>query len=165
MSKSKFCESLPESKFCGDAQHRSKIEILRSPKDVEKCVEKSNTSKKIKLIKKEPRIETVDEDAATATTPININLLCIAICADNTQCTRVKKRGSLLCCTHAKSGTTNTNNMSAIDVWVEEVNGIAYYLDKNGNVYDTEGVLENRLNPSIIGHYSKKTENISIEFI
>jgi len=143
------------------------------------------TCKKIKLIKKrscddivyqkkEPDTAvastvTSNTSAATTTeavtTPIHNNSRCIAICADNTQCTRVKKRGCLLCGTHAKSGVTNTKNMTAIDVWVEEINGIVYYLDKNGNVYDTEGVLENRFNPVIIGHYSKNMQNISIEFI
>lgn len=91
---------------------------------------------------------------------------CIAICADNTQCTRVKKRGCLLCGTHAKNGGGSVSSRgTAIDVWVEEINGIAYYLDKNGNVYDTESVLENRPNPFIIGHYTGTKPNITIEFV
>lgn len=96
------------------------------------------------------------------------NMRCIAICADKQQCTRVKKRGCLLCGTHAKtmaSADTENQKMLAIEVWVEEINGIVYYFDKNGNVYDTEDVLENRQNPRIIGRYSGASPNICVEFI
>lgn len=118
-------------------------------------------SKKIRLVKKS---ENQCEQAAVAVTPvIDVASRCIAICADNTQCTRVKKRGCLLCGTHAKNGST-APKIATIDVWVEEINGIAYYLDKNGNVYDTEGVLENRRNPAIVGHYSGVSPNITIDF-
>ena len=94
------------------------------------------------------------------------NMRCIAICDDNQQCMRVKKRGCLLCTMHAKTMATQgedaTPKMLAIEVWVEEINGIVYYFDKKGNVYDTEDVLENRQNPRIIGRHSIASQNIPL---
>lgn len=119
-----------------------------------KCIEEENVVKCNDSIKEPSPQQSQPE--------ININSRCIAICSDNTQCTRVKKRGCLLCGNHAKN---DTSRVSVIDVWVEEINGIVYYLDKNGNVYDTESVLENRPNPFIIGKYSGIKPNISIHFI
>lgn len=117
-----------------------------------------------------PILKRPGTDATETPAPPPPNMRCIAICSDKKQCTRVKKRGCLLCGTHAKAmASSNTaepvQKMKAVEVWVEDINGIAYYLDKNGNVYDTEDVLENRQNPRIIGRYMGSSPNISIEFI
>lgn len=104
-------------------------------------------------------------DVSGTPAPPPPNMRCIAICSDKKQCTRVKKRGCLLCGTHAKAMAEPVQKMKAVEVWVEDINGIAYYLDKNGNVYDTEDVLENRQNPRIIGRYMGASPNITIEFI
>lgn len=99
---------------------------------------------------------------------------CIAICANNSQCSRLKKNGCNYCGTHDKSIKLSITAMSSnstnkkieqIEVYVEDINGIVYYLDKNGNVYNTEDVLENRKNPCIIGFYTNNNNKISISFI
>lgn len=85
---------------------------------------------------------------------------CNAKRADNKQCTRKRKDGCEFCGTHSKgaphgiatdSCTTCTKNISvsAIDIM-----GIVYYIDKFNNVYKTEDILENKLNPEIIAKCS-----------
>ena len=40
------------------------------------------------------------------------------------------------------------------EVRAEEIKGIVYYIDDEGNVYDTEQVHHGMHNPAIIGKYS-----------
>jgi hypothetical protein len=81
---------------------------------------------------------------------------CNAKRADNKQCTRKRKDGFEFCGTHSKGAphgiatdsctTCNKNiNVTAIDIM-----GIVYYVDKFNNVYKTEDILVNKLNPEII---------------
>ena len=37
-------------------------------------------------------------------------------------------------------------------VWIEEINGISYYIDKNNNVYRSD-IVNNVVNPRIIAKY------------
>jgi hypothetical protein len=91
---------------------------------------------------------------------------CIANRANGEQCTRRKQNNYDYCGTHIK-GTPHgkilvDNNdikpvVSKIEVFVQEIKGINYYIDKNGNVYLTEDIVNNSKNPSIIAKYEKKT--------
>jgi hypothetical protein len=85
---------------------------------------------------------------------------CNAKRADNRQCTRKRKDGCEFCGTHSKGaphgiatdscGTCTKNiSVTAIDIM-----GIVYYIDKFNNVYKTEDILENKLNPEIIAKCS-----------
>jgi hypothetical protein len=40
-------------------------------------------------------------------------------------------------------------------VWCEDVNGIYYYIDAVGNVYNPEDIISNKQNPKIIATYVK----------
>jgi hypothetical protein len=53
--------------------------------------------------------------------------------------------------------TTKKIEVNAIDI-----KGIVYYLDDNGNVYDTEDVISNIKNPRIIAKYEKHGDDYSI---
>lgn len=92
---------------------------------------------------------------------------CVAKRADNTQCTRRKKKGCELCGTHVK-GTPyglielNDGRKKEIVVQVKEVKGIPYYVDADNRVYNTEDVLESRENPRIVGKYITETNSIEI---
>ena len=80
------------------------------------------------------------------------------------QCTRTQKEGSEFCGTHIKStpfGVVDTGNPSKDQVNLTVVaitsNGIAYLVDNNYNVYDTEDVQGKKINPNIIGTWKSDT--------
>ena len=47
----------------------------------------------------------------------------------------------------------DTLKQSIMEVHIQEINGILYYIDKNNNVYKTEDILCNSQNPSITAKY------------
>lgn len=97
----------------------------------------------------------------------NINR-CSACRANGEQCTRRRKGNSEFCGTHNKSApdglNTETNkfnsNMRSVDIFSEDVQGIIYYIDKYGNVYNNSDILEGIQNPKIIGKYKKTSDGI-----
>jgi hypothetical protein len=95
---------------------------------------------------------------------------CCAKRASNEQCTRRKKEGCEYCGTHLK-GTPHgiidvqnepKNNTQKIEVCAQDIQGIVYYIDKSGNVYQAEDIISNKVNPKIIAKYIKNGENYSI---
>lgn len=87
---------------------------------------------------------------------------CSAYRANSEQCTRRKQQGSEYCGTHIKgtphgiiTGETQNNKQNKIDVFAQEIKGINYYIDKNNNVYNTEDIISNSKNPSVIAKYVK----------
>jgi hypothetical protein len=86
------------------------------------------------------------------------------------QCTRRKKEGYEYCGTHLKgtphgicdSGDTEKPLGQKIEVWVQDIQGIVYYIDKNYNVYQTEDIYTNKVNPKIIAKYVRTGDNYSI---
>ena len=95
---------------------------------------------------------------------------CCAKRASGEQCTRKKKEDSDYCGTHMK-GTPhgimdnqqeNKFTTQKIEVWAQDIQGIIYYIDKNNNVYQTEDIIVNKINPKIIAKYVKNGEQYSI---
>lgn len=91
---------------------------------------------------------------------VNPDDRCKAYRANGQQCTRRHKEGHDYCGTHIKGLPHGHVDVSAkkekkkeIKVWQEEINGIAYYIDNNNNVYDTYDIIESVVNPKIIGKY------------
>jgi hypothetical protein len=88
---------------------------------------------------------------------------CNAKRASGEQCTRRKQSGNEYCGTHIKGtphgeidiSETTQKSVSKIEVFVQEIKGINYYIDKNGNVYKTEDIISNSKNPVIIAKYIK----------
>ena len=77
---------------------------------------------------------------------------CCAKRANGEQCTRRKKDGETYCGTHIK-GTPHsivdeveceapTTKNVKVDIWAQDIKGIIYYIDKTGNVYDTEDIMK-----------------------
>ena len=77
---------------------------------------------------------------------------CCAKRASGEQCTRRKKNNEMYCGTHIK-GTPNsvmeeqvgeapTTKNVKVDIWAQDIKGIIYYIDKAGNVYDTEDIMK-----------------------
>ena len=93
---------------------------------------------------------------------------CCAKRANDYQCTRKRRDGSMFCGTHIKGTPHGTiENVSKenvplkqIELIAHEIKGIIYYLDNNGNVYKTEDVLHNKVNPCIIARYIKDDNGV-----
>ena len=95
---------------------------------------------------------------------------CCAKRASNEQCTRRKKEGSEYCGTHMKgtphgiieSSDDNKVTTQKVEVWVQDIQGIVYYIDKFNNVYQAEDIVSNKVNPKIIAKYLKNGDHFSI---
>lgn len=94
---------------------------------------------------------------------------CCAKRANMEQCTRRKKEGSDYCGTHVK-GTTHgvmianevVQTKQKKEVYVQDIQGINYYIDNQWNVYKTEDIINNKENPKIIAKYVKDGDKYSI---
>ena len=100
---------------------------------------------------------------------------CIAKRANGVQCTRRRKQSDVLMCgTHLKGtphgvcsedDTDNTNDTNVnyaqknilqttkVEIWIQEIKGINYYIDNVNNVYRTEDIISNKQNPDIIAKW------------
>ena len=95
---------------------------------------------------------------------------CNAKRANNEQCTRRRKTDSEYCGTHSKgtpNGFVQLNQcgdctVKKVELVLEEVNGIAYYIDNFQNVYRTEDILSSKENPDIIAKYKKEDNKLII---
>jgi hypothetical protein len=104
---------------------------------------------------------------------------CYAKRANGEQCTRKKKAGCDYCGTHTKgvpnsimddvaNGSSSAIKVSQqnVNVWVQNIKGIEYFIDSKNNVYKHEDVIENSANPQIIAKCSKNESGLhSIEFL
>jgi hypothetical protein len=93
-------------------------------------------------------------------------LRCLAKRANGEQCTRKKKDDSCYCGTHDKNrphGVVDKDNendvkLKKMEVRLQDINGILYYIDKFNNIYKTDDIIENKVNPSIIAKYKINDE-------
>jgi hypothetical protein len=103
---------------------------------------------------------------------------CLAKRANGEQCTRKKKHGCDYCGTHTKgvpcsimddeNGTDDKPklNQQSVNIWVQNIKGIEYFVDASQNVYKHEDVINNSTNPRIIAKYSKSESGaFSIAFL
>jgi hypothetical protein len=104
---------------------------------------------------------------------------CLAKRANGEQCTRKKKEGCDYCGTHTKGvpcsimddneesgGDKSKLNQQSVNIWVQNIKGIEYFIDGLQNVYKHEDVINNSTNPRIIAKYSKsETGAFSIAFL
>ena len=97
---------------------------------------------------------------------------CNAKRANGEQCTRRRKDHCEFCGTHSKGtpngliqDNENSGNIAInhkMEVFAEEIKGIVYYIDNNSNVYNTEDILSEKINPRIIAKYVKDDNKYSI---
>tara|TARA_Y100000816_G_scaffold291431_1_gene282748 strand:+ start:734 stop:1240 length:507 start_codon:yes stop_codon:yes gene_type:complete len=94
---------------------------------------------------------------------------CIALRANGEQCTRRKRNDCEFCGTHMKgspNGTCenvdNTTSKTKVEIWSQEIQGILYYIDKEGNVYDMNDIMRNEKSPKIILKYEKDGDNYKL---
>jgi hypothetical protein len=104
---------------------------------------------------------------------IDFDKRCSAYRADSKQCTRRKKQGCEYCGTHVKgipNGVISTNEPKqmpnkTMDVVAREIDGIVYYIDSMQNVYKTEDVMNNLVNPKIIGICRKINQTEIVDYL
>ena len=60
---------------------------------------------------------------------------------------------------HGEIEEENNVEYKKVEVWVEEINGIIYYVDNFHNVYKTEDILSNKPDPDIISRYKIDSDN------
>ena len=95
---------------------------------------------------------------------------CCAKRASGEQCTRRKKAGCEYCGTHLKGTPHGICDLEdalkpqgkKIEVWAQDIQGIIYYIDKSGNVYQAEDIMHGITNPKIIAKYLKVCDIYSI---
>jgi hypothetical protein len=109
---------------------------------------------------------------------VPIQQRCLAKRANGEQCTRKKKEGCDYCGTHTKGvpcsimddekdgGDNPKLNQQSVNIWVQNIKGIEYFIDGSQNVYKHEDVINNSTNPRIIAKYSKSESGaFSIAFL
>ena len=94
---------------------------------------------------------------------------CIALRANGEQCTRRKRDDCQFCGTHMKgspNGTCENDNnkeiQKKIEIWTQEIKGILYYIDADGNVYDMNDIMRNEPSPKIVMKYEKDGDNYKL---
>ena len=89
---------------------------------------------------------------------------CCAILQTKKQCSRPKKTGYNCCGSHVKNAPygyiDSGGEKIRINVFTVDIQGIMYYIDDNNNIYDPEHVLENMVNPAIIGKVTSDEEGV-----
>ena len=95
---------------------------------------------------------------------------CIAKRANGDQCTR-RRLNDIFCGTHSKGtphGMIQESDVikepvtEKIEIWMQDIQGICYYIDKNHNIYSPEDIVESKKNPNIIGKWTDNGGKISI---
>ena len=86
--------------------------------------------------------------------------------ANGEQCTRRKKDQCEYCGTHEKcqphgiiDNIIEKTTLKKCEIFIKDIKGINYYIDLEGNVYDTADILHNKINPKIIAKYNISSNN------
>ena len=94
----------------------------------------------------------------------------MALRAAGEQCTRRRKDSCQFCGTHSKGtphGVFNNvcndevSSCKIIELVVEDIKGIMYYIDNDNNVYNQAHVLSDKVNPECIGKKMENTDGTS----
>ena len=92
---------------------------------------------------------------------------CVAKRANGDQCTR-RRLSDNFCGTHSKgtphgiiqeSELVKEPTIEKIEIWMQDIQGICYYIDKNHNIYCPEDIVESKKNPKIIGKWTENSNN------
>lgn len=71
---------------------------------------------------------------------------------DNENQTKNSSSGGELSSSSSSSSSSN-NKGTKVEVWVQEIKGINYYIDSVNNVYRTEDIISSKQNPDIIAKW------------
>ena len=93
---------------------------------------------------------------------------CTSLRANGEQCTRRRKDSDCFCGTHIKGtphgvvAATNTlvKKINKVEIWIQEIQGINYYIDAANNAYLPDDILANIDNPRKIGRWELDKNNM-----
>jgi hypothetical protein len=86
---------------------------------------------------------------------------CCAKRANGDQCTRRRLDGTF-CGTHSKgaphgvveeNAASHQQNLEKVEIWLQVIQGISYYVDQHKRVYSPEDIVSNQVNPRVIGRW------------
>lgn len=88
---------------------------------------------------------------------------CVAKRSNGEQCTRRRKDNECYCGTHIKGtphgvinqDASSPDNYKKVNVWIQEIAGISYYIDDNQNVYNMEDIIQSKMNPRVVFKWKK----------
>lgn len=89
---------------------------------------------------------------------------CSAICSNGQKCIRKCCVGIKYCGTHKPIQASDINTQDhpittcSHSIFVEDIDGIAYYLDSHGNIFRAEDILQQSLTPRVIGTYVRRSD-------
>jgi len=97
---------------------------------------------------------------------------CNALRADDERCTRKRKDGHQFCGTHLKGSPNRVQSsdndqrevFKKLDVVVQDIDGILYYIDEFKNIYKPEDIMIGKQNPEVIGKYLLNEGKYIIQF-
>ena len=102
---------------------------------------------------------------------VHLSDRCCAKRASGEQCTRRRKDTTTeFCGTHLKGTTHGICDLEhddkpqghKIEVWAQDIQGIIYYIDVSGNVYQAEDIISGKNNPKVIAKYIKVADIYTI---
>ena len=102
---------------------------------------------------------------------VHLSDRCCAKRASGEQCTRRRKDTTTeYCGTHLKGTPHGVCDVEEdtkpkghkIEVWLQDIQGIVYYIDKSFNVYQPEDIMSGTVNPKVIAKYVKVGDVYSI---
>ena len=89
---------------------------------------------------------------------------CCAKRANGEQCTRRRLEGTF-CGTHNKGaphgvveegGAGEQVSLEKVEIWLQVIQGISYYVDQQKRVYSPEDIVSNQVNPRVIGRWESE---------
>lgn len=97
------------------------------------------------------------------------NNRCNANRANGEQCTRRRRDNCEFCGTHSKgtphgiiADEVKSTNTVDVSMRIEQINGIVHHIDNFNNVYSTEDIMNNKMEPKIVGKYDMVGNIISV---
>ena len=102
---------------------------------------------------------------------VHLSDRCCAKRASGEQCTRRRKDTTTeFCGTHLKGTPHGICDLEhddkpqghKIEVWAQDIQGIIYYIDSSGNVYQAEDIMFGKNNPKVIAKYIKVADIYTI---
>jgi|1048.fasta_scaffold93080_1 hypothetical protein len=94
------------------------------------------------------------------------HMRCMAKCGKGEQCSRRRQAESSYCGTHTKGtphGVVEADSSPSlvtkkVSTWLEDINGIQYYIDEGGNVYNHQDIIEGKTNPRVVAKWRKNDD-------